>query len=115
MDNVMPMKNVRAIIRPEKLDQLTEALAAKGFHATASTEGIRASPGRVPPPRFLGRRPGGDRSAGATIDMTVWDGEVSEAIATIQAPAGTGNCGDGKILVSPGAMDAPGRIAVWII
>jgi nitrogen regulatory protein P-II 2 len=98
------MKHIRAIIRPGKPDPVMEGLAAKGCHATASAEGKVASPGRVPPPPFRGRRNGGDRIAGTRIDMTVCDDEVSEAIATIQAAASTGNYGDGKILVSPGAM-----------
>ncbi|MDG6257004.1 MAG: P-II family nitrogen regulator [Methanomicrobiaceae archaeon] len=109
------MKKIQASIRPEKLDPVRTALAAKGFHAMASAEGHNTPPGRVRLPPFRGRRTEGDRIAGVTIETTVHDDEVSEAVATIRAAACTGNYGDGKILVFPEAMEQVGRIAVWMI
>ncbi len=96
------MKKIEAIIRPEKIDEVKEALASAGFIGlnVVPVTGRGAQKGIV----HVGR--GGETY---TVDMlpkvkleaVVQDNEVERAVQAILKAAWTGNIGDGKIFVMP--------------
>ncbi len=93
---------VMAIIRPERLEQVKDALAAAGFHGMTVEHvlGRGGQRGVV----HVGR--GGES---VTVDMlpkvkieaVVQDEAVQRAVEAIVAAARTGHIGDGKIFVLP--------------
>jgi nitrogen regulatory protein P-II 1 len=94
------MKKVEAIIRPEKLEEVREALDVKGFHGMTVTEvkgrgkqkGItlewRVGQYNV---EFLPK---------VKLELVLLDKDVDEVIKTICSICSTGSIGDGKIFVS---------------
>jgi len=96
------MKKIEAIIRPEKLDEVKNALAAKGYIGLniVGVTGRGVQKGIV----HVGRG-----SAPYSVDMlpkvkletVVADGSVEDVIATIVQAAQTGHIGDGKSFVLP--------------
>lgn len=95
------MKKIEAIIRPEKLNQLREAMDEGGFPGMSATEikgrgrqkGIalqwRAGDYRV---EFLPK---------VKLEVVVEDGDAETLIDLICETAYTGGAGDGKIFVYP--------------
>ncbi|MFA5840057.1 MAG: P-II family nitrogen regulator [Candidatus Margulisiibacteriota bacterium] len=95
------MKKVEAIIRPEKLEDLREALDAKGFHGMTVTEvkgrgkqkGItlewRVGEYRV---EFMPK---------IKLELVIQEKDLDVVIKTITAVCSTGSMGDGKIFISP--------------
>jgi nitrogen regulatory protein P-II 1 len=95
------MKKIEAIIRPERLDAVREALDEKGFPGMTVTEvkgrgrqkGItlqwRAGDYRV---NFLPK---------VKLEIIVDDKDAETVIDTLCEAAKTGKIGDGKIFVSP--------------
>jgi len=95
------MKKIEAIIKPEKLEELREALDAKGFSGMTITEvkgrgiqrGItlewRVGEYRV---EFLPK---------VKLEIVVNDKKVPEVVAIITKTCQTGSIGDGKIFISP--------------
>lgn len=95
------MKKVEAIIRPEKLEDLREALDAKGFHGMTVTEvkgrgkqkGItlewRVGEYRV---EFMPK---------VKVEMVIQEKDLELVIKTITSVCSTGSMGDGKIFISP--------------
>ena len=95
------MKKIEAIIRPEKLEELREALDAKGFSGMTITEvrGRGAQKGiklewRVGEynVEFLPK---------IKLEIVSDDAKVSQIIAIIEMVCKTNNIGDGKIFISP--------------
>jgi nitrogen regulatory protein PII len=95
------MKLITAIIKPFKLDEVREALAAVGIQGMTVTE-----------VRGFGRQKGHTelyRGAEYTVDflpklrleMAISDSLVELAIECLCASAHTGKIGDGKIFVTP--------------
>jgi len=91
------MKMIRAIIRPEKVEDVASSLEAAGFPSMTKME-------------VYGR----GKQRGITIDsihyeelpktmllMVVEDQDVDKVVSTIQVSALTGHFGDGKVFVSP--------------
>jgi nitrogen regulatory protein P-II 1 len=96
------VKKIEAIVRPEKLDEIKEALAGQGFlglnivHVT----GRGVQKGIV----HVGR--GGesytvDMLPKVKLEVVVHDDATERAVQTIMKAAWTGNIGDGKIFVLP--------------
>ena len=96
------MKKIEAIVRPEKLDGIKEALATQGFlglnivHVT----GRGAQKGIV----HVGR--GGesfrvDMLPKVRVEVVVHDNAAERAVQAIMKAAWTGNIGDGKIFILP--------------
>lgn len=90
------MKMIRAIVRPEKAENVAESLAAAGFPALTKME-------------VYGR----GKQRGITVDeihyeelpktmilMVVEDGDVQKVTDCMQTSARTGHFGDGKIFVT---------------
>ena len=95
------MKNIVAIIKPFKLDEVRDALTAVGVHGLTVTE-----------VKGFGRQKGHTeiyRGAEYTvsflpkvkIELAVDDDRVEAAVEAIVSVARTGQIGDGKIFVSP--------------
>ncbi len=95
------MKKIEAVIRPEKLNQVKDALAEKGFPGLTAYEvkgrgrqkGIalsyRTSEYRV------------DMLPKTKIELVVKQEDVEKVIETIIEVGKTGSIGDGKIFVLP--------------
>src|SRR5688572_21738097 len=95
------MKKIEAIIRPEKLDNVKNALAAKGYIGLnivgVTGRGVQKGivhAGRGSEPYTV------DMLPKVKLETVVADAAVEDVIATIQAAAKTGNIGDGKIFIS---------------
>jgi nitrogen regulatory protein PII len=92
------MKEIKAIVRAERLDDIVQAL-----HAIQDLPGITVSV-----VRGIGRRLGGvtpetaqyGESPMAKLEMVVPDELVDRVIATVRHVGNTGRAGDGKIFVS---------------
>lgn len=96
------MQKIEAIIRPERLDQVKEALTDSGFHGMniVHVTGRGVQRGIV----HMGR--GGetytvDMLPKVKIEVVVKDSDVDKAVKLICEAASTGNIGDGKIFVIP--------------
>ena len=96
------MKKVEAIIRPEKLNDVKEALAALGLVGlnVINVTGRGAQRGVTA---------GGSRGVGryeidmlpkVKLELVVHDDNTQKAVDTIIEHARTGNIGDGKIFIS---------------
>lgn len=96
------MKKIEAIIRPEKLDEVKLALAAKGYIGL----NIVGVTGRGVQKGIVHAGRGGqvysvDMLPKVKLEMVVRDANVEDVIETITNAARTGNIGDGKIFVMP--------------
>jgi nitrogen regulatory protein PII 1 len=91
------MKMIRAIVRPEKVEEVVDGLAETGFisltrinvFGRGKQKGITVGDAHY------------DELAKTLIMMVVEDDRVADALQTINDNAHTGNYGDGKIFVSP--------------
>jgi nitrogen regulatory protein P-II 1 len=95
------MNKIEAIIRPERLDAVKEALAAAGFVGL----NIVAVTGRGVQKGIVHAGRGGeeyrvDMLPKSKVELVVADSETDKAINTIVDAARTGSIGDGKIFVS---------------
>ena len=91
------MKLIRAIIRPDREDQVVDALEAAGIVSLTKMD-------------VLGRGQQRGIQVGATVYdelpkvqlmVVVEDAKVEAAIAAVEGGAKTGQHGDGKIFISP--------------
>jgi nitrogen regulatory protein P-II 1 len=95
------MKEIIAIIRPEKLENVKAALEEIGCHGMTVTEvkgrgrqlGVTES--------YRGSDYRIDLLPKTRLEIIVNDGELDEVIETIVKTAQTGDIGDGKIFISP--------------
>lgn len=91
------MKMIRAIVRPEMVDKVADALEAAGFVALTKLDVF----GRG---KQKGIRVGEmvyDSLSKTMLMIVVDDDKLEEAVATIEESARTGKIGDGKIFVTP--------------
>jgi len=91
------MKMIKAIIRPELVDRVTDALAFGGFPALTRIDVF----GRG---KQSGIKVGDvvyDNLPKTMLMIVVDDSHVDEATSIIESAAKTGNIGDGRIFVSP--------------
>ncbi|WP_094228616.1 P-II family nitrogen regulator [Methanolobus psychrotolerans] len=95
------MKMVKAIIRPEKLNDVKAALEERGYFPMTVTEvkGRGAQKGICL--QYRGKQIKVDMIPKTEIEMVVGDEDVRPIIEIIRASARTGKFGDGKIFVSP--------------
>ena len=95
------MKEIIAIIRPNKLDDVKDALEEIGCHGVTVTEvkgrgrqlGVTES--------YRGSDYRIDLLPKTRLEIIVNDAEAEEVIQTIVKNAQTGDIGDGKIFISP--------------
>ncbi|WP_423792191.1 P-II family nitrogen regulator [Methanocaldococcus indicus] len=95
------MKKIEAIIRPEKLEIVKNALAEEGFLGMTVIEvkGRGIQGGIVE--RYRGREFVVDLLQKVKIELVVKEKDVDKVIDIICENARTGNPGDGKIFVLP--------------
>lgn len=99
----MSMRKIEAIIRPEKLNAVTEALRKLGYPGLTITEvrGHGKQKGLLQ--QWRGREYRIEFLPKVKIDMVIpADGELLEQILeAIAEAAGTGEAGDGKVFIWP--------------
>jgi len=95
------MKTVKAVIRPEKLDDVKAALEENGYFAMTVTQvkGRGAQKGICL--QYRGTQIKVDMIPKTQLEMVVGDEDVRPIINIIKKSARTGKFGDGKIFVSP--------------
>jgi nitrogen regulatory protein P-II 1 len=93
------MKEIRAIIRPEKLDDVLKALEKVGHPGVtvAQVEGHGRQAGLVE--QFRGREFRVDLLPKVEIRVVCKDSDVEKIVEAIASSARTGEIGDGKIFV----------------
>jgi nitrogen regulatory protein P-II 1 len=96
------MKKIEAIIRPEKLDDVKNALSEKGYIGLniVGVTGRGVQKGIVHAGR-AGQAYAVDMLPKVKLETVVSDKDADEVVAIIQKAASTGNIGDGKIFVIP--------------
>jgi len=95
------MKEIVAIIRPDKLEDVKQALEETGCHGVTVTEvkgrgrqlGLTES--------YRGRDYKVDLLPKTRLEIVVNDTDAEKVIETIVKTAQTGDIGDGKIFISP--------------
>lgn len=94
------MKKIEAVIRPEKLDDVKEALDAAGYPGLMLTriEGHGKQKGLMQ--QFRGRQYKVELLPKYKIEVVCADGHCAQLIEAIAESARTGEVGDGKIFVS---------------
>lgn len=95
------MKQVTAIIKPFKLDEVREALAEVGVNGLTVTEvkGFGRQKGHTE--LYRGAEYVVDFLPKIRVEMVVADALVDDVIEAVIKAARTGKIGDGKIFVSP--------------
>ena len=95
------MKQVTAIIKPFKLDEVREALAEVGVNGLTVTEvkGFGRQKGHTE--LYRGAEYVVDFLPKIRVEMVIPDAMVDDVIEAIVKAARTGKIGDGKIFVSP--------------
>jgi nitrogen regulatory protein P-II 1 len=101
------MKLITAIVRPEKLDELIQALIDQGVRGLTATDvrGFGQQYGRLAgaATRVTGR-PGGHMAvllAKVRLDLVVLDDDAEAMVEAIAKHAQTETIGDGKIWMTP--------------
>lgn len=91
------MKMIRAIIRPEKEEEVVKSLETAGFPSMTKMDVL----GRGKQKGIQVGTAVYDELAKTLVFVVVDDAQVDKAIASISQAAKTGNFGDGKVFVSP--------------
>jgi nitrogen regulatory protein P-II 1 len=96
------MNKIEAIIRPEKLDDVKNALSAGGYHGM----NIVHVTGRGVQRGIVHQGRGGetytvDMLPKVKVEVVVADKDVDKVVDLICKAARTGNIGDGKIFIMP--------------
>jgi len=94
------MKKIEAIIRPEKLDDVKEALEKIGYPgmSTVRIEGHGRQKGKVE--QFRGREFKVEFLSKVKLEVVAKDEDMERIAETIVEAARTGQIGDGKIFIS---------------
>ena len=94
------MKKIEAIIKPFKMEDVKEALAAAGIEGMTVTEvkGFGRQKGHTE--IYRGSEYTVDFLPKVKVETVVADGQVTQAIEAIVKAAKTGKIGDGKVFVS---------------
>ena len=95
------MKQITAVIKPFKLDEVREALAAVGVSGLTVTEvkGFGRQKGHTE--LYRGAEYVVDFLPKVKVELVVADDVVEHAVEAIVKAARTGKIGDGKIFVTP--------------
>ena len=94
------MKNVEAIIKPFKLEEVKDALSEIGIEGMTVTEvkGFGRQKGHTE--IYRGSEYTVDFLPKIKVELVIGDGQVEAAVAAIVKAAKTGKIGDGKVFVS---------------
>ena len=94
------MKKIEAIIRPEKLDEVRQAIEAVGYPGITITEAEGHGKQKGVVQQWRGETYRVDFVPKVKLEIAVSDSDADRIIAAIVKAAKTGNVGDGKIFVS---------------
>ncbi len=94
------VKNIVAFIKPFKLDEVKQSLAAIGLVGMSVSEVRGCGRQRGHSEIYRGAEYQLDFMPKIRIELAVGDGQFDEAVETIMQSAATGEVGDGKIFVS---------------
>ena len=95
------MQLISAIVRPEKVQPICDALQAFGFHGLTVTEGVGLGKRRGPTEIYRGTEYASVLRPNVKIEIVVRDDDTAEMIDVICRVAASGSLGDGKIWVTP--------------
>ena len=95
------MKQIEAIIKPFKLDEVKEALQEAGLQGITVTEAKGFGRQKGHTELYRGAEYVVDFLPKVKIEVVVGDSQVEPAVEAIRNAAQTGRIGDGKIFVSP--------------
>ncbi len=91
------MKLVKAIVRPEKVDDVVDALSEAGFPAFTKIDVVgRGKQGGLKVGEYIY-----DELPKTLLLIAVNDDDVKKVVDVIKSSAYTGNYGDGKIFIQP--------------
>ena len=95
------MKQIQAVVRPEKLDTIKDALVAIGINGMTVTavQGFGKQMGRTEV--YRGVKVEARLLTKIQITTIVVDDAVNQVVEAIKTAAHTGEVGDGKITISP--------------
>ena len=94
------MKKITAIVRPEKLEPLKEALFAAQVSGMTISQ-VQAAASSTVEGVLPWHRGHAEHDPEGEFELVVDDGEVGPLVDLIRATARTGEVGDGKIFVFP--------------
>lgn len=96
------MKKVEAILRPERLEAVKNALAGEGFVGlnVVNVVGRGVQKGIVYQGR-TGEKATVDMLPKVKLELVVGDADTEKVVGIIVAAARTGGIGDGKIFITP--------------
>lgn len=95
------MKNVIAIIKPFKLEEVKEALLALGVHGMTVSEAQGFGRQRGHTEVYRGKEYEIDFVPKIRLEVLIDDKDESAVVAKLMETARTGQIGDGKIWVTP--------------
>lgn len=94
------MKRVEAVIRPERIERVKEALADVGVGGLTVMEAIGSGNQRGRSATYRGSAYTLDLLPKIRLEVIVRDADVERVVDALCAAAATGEVGDGKIFVS---------------
>src|SRR3990167_6374655 len=94
------MKNIQAIVRPEKLDEVKKALEAAGYPGISITQIEGHGKQKGVTQQWRGEIFKVDLLPKTKVEIVVSDKDKDKIVSAIQKTACTGSVGDGKIFVS---------------
>lgn len=94
------MKKIEAVIRPDSLDSVMEALEAAGYPGIMVTEIEGHGRQKGVKQQWRGQEYKVDLLPKVKLEVVVTDKEANEIITTISKVAKTGQIGDGKIFIT---------------
>jgi len=95
------MQKLDIIIRPEKFQQVMEALDGAGFHGMTVTDVRGRGDQKGICLQYRGKMMKVDLIPKVKIEMIVSDEKIDAVISIIKKEAYTGKNGDGRIFISP--------------
>ena len=95
------MKKIEAIIRPERLSEIKDALQEVGYPGMTVTEVRGQGKQKGLTQQWRGREYKVDFLAKTKVEVVVIDEDVSTTLSAITRAAKIGETGDGKIFVLP--------------
>ncbi len=95
------MKNIIAIIKPFKLEEVKEALLAVGVHGMTVSESQGFGRQRGHTEVYRGKEYSIDFVPKIRLEILVDDKDEAAVVSTLMETARTGQIGDGKIWVQP--------------
>ncbi len=95
------MKMIQAIIRPERFEEVKDALEEKGHFPMNSVDVSGRGVQKGITLEYRGKQVRVDTLPKLMIELVANDGDLDEIIASICGRACTGRKGDGKIFVLP--------------